>query len=553
MSTIKNASGQQQLPFTHSAQGREISRQYLEKAEGSPSDARSVLADGLNAVLNDTATTADEKELAKMGLNSTSGMSCSESVKKVRAAFTKAIGSDIDLTKGKALAQVAIDAADAAGYSKDRRVVLNTGLATIVQNPVTTAEEKMFAQLGLDASSGITGDEAVAAIRGTAAKAIAAGIAGPIGPAVAALSIEAAGKAVSSEAARSVLITGLTAITKSSSATGSEKILAQMGLDASSGVIGDAPVVRIRGAVASAIAAGVSGPLGPVLAAVSLDAAGKAGNSEAARSVLSTGLSAIVKNPATTQVEKVFAQLGLNASSGVCGDELVVQIRSAAASAIVAGISGPIGPALAVVTLKAAVNAGNSDAARSALITGLTEIVNNPASSGVEKKIAQFGIDASSGISGNSAVVNIRSTVAKALSLGIREPLQKAVAEIACDAARSAGDSSSARSVLGTACSVFIKGTEFSKEVKAIAQKAMDAGSFGSGGDMAVADARMKAMEQICGFMSPEEKARKEIEDMTEKLSPEKADNPAQIVVEEDSGTVEIDGVKISIKSGAGR
>jgi|GEM_PF-6957330 len=550
MSTIQNASGQQQLPFTHSMRGREISQQYLKKAEDSPSEARSVLADGLNAVMNDAATTSDEKELAKMGLDSTSGISSSDSVKKVRAAFTRAIGSDIDLPKGKTFAQVAVDAADAAGSGGDRRTVLCTGLSTIVQHPLTTAEEKMFAQLGLDASSGVTGDNAVAAIRGTAAKAIAAGIAGPIGPAVAALSIEAAGKGLSSEAARSVLITGLTAITKSSSATGPEKTLAQMGIDASSGVSGDMPVVRIRGAVASAIAAGVSGPLGPVLASVSLDAAGKAGNSEAARSVLSTGLSEIVKNPATTQVEKVFAQLGLDASSGVSGNDPVVKIRSAAASAIVAGISGPIGPALAVVTLKAAGNAGSSDAARSVLITGLSAITKDPAATSVEKKIAQFGIDASSGISGNSAVVNVRSTVAKALSLGISEPLQKAVAKIACDAARNAGDSSAARSVLSTACTIFIKGAEFPKEVKAIAQKALDAGSYGSGGDRDVVEARLKAMEQIYDFISPEEKARKEIEEMAEKLSPEKADGQAQIVVEEDSGTVEIDGVKISIKSG---
>jgi hypothetical protein len=552
MSTIQNASGQQQLPFTHSARGREISQQYLKKAEDSPSDARSVLADGLNAVMNDAATTSDEKELAKMGLNSTSGMSCSESVKKVRAAFTKAIGSDIDLPKGKTFAQVSVDAADAAGSGGDRRAVLCTGLSTIVQHPLTTAEEKMFAQLGLDASSGVTGDNAVAAIRGTAASAIAAGITGPIGPAVAAVSLEAAGKA-GDEAARSVLITGLTAITNSKAATGSEKMLAQFGIDASSGVSGNAPVVRIRRAVASAIAAGVSGPAGSLLATVSLDAAGKAGSSDAARSVLVTGLSEIVKNPATTTAEKVFAQLGLDASSGVEGNEPVVRIRSAAVSAIAAGIKGPLGQAIASVTLDAAGKAGNSEAARSVLISGLSAITKDPAATSVEKKIAQFGIDASSGISGNSAVVNVRSTVAKALSLGISEPLQKAVAKIACDAARNAGDSSAARSVLSTACTVFIKGAEFPKEVKAIAQKAMDAGSYGSGGDSAVVEARLKAMEQICGFISPEEKARKEIEDMAEKLSPEKADGQAQIVVEEDSGTVEIDGVKISIKSGAGR
>lgn len=553
MSTIRNAPVQQQLPFAHSARGREISRQYLEKAEGSPSDARSVLADGLNAVMNDAATTADEKELAKMGLNSTSGMSCRESVKNVRAAFTKAIESDIDLPKGKTFAQVAVDAADAAGSSADGRTVLSTGLNTIVQHPVTTAEEKMFAQLGLDASSGITGDEAVAAIRGTVAKAIATGISGPIGPAVAAVSLEAAGKAGYSGAARSVLITGLKTITENSLATAPEKVIAQLGIDASLGVSGDSPVVQIRGAAASAIAAGVSGPLGPVIAAVSLDAAAKAGNPEAARSVLMAGLSAIVGNPATTLVDKVFAQLGKDASSGVTGDVPVTRIRTAAVSAIAAGINGPLGSAIAAVTLDAAGKAGNSEAARSVLMAGLSEIVKNPATTSLEKKIAQFGIDASSGVSGNGAVVNIRSTVARALSLGISEPLQKAIAKIACDAARSAGDSSSARSVLGTACTVFIKGTEFPKEVRDIAQKAMDAGSYGNGGDRAVAEARLKAMEQISGFMSSEEKARREIEDMAEKLSPEKADNQAQIVVEEDSGTVEIDGIKISIKSGAGR
>ncbi|MGV8120533.1 MAG: hypothetical protein AB2L14_12300 [Candidatus Xenobiia bacterium LiM19] len=291
--------------------------------------------------------------------------------------------------------------------------------------------------------------------------------------------------------------------------TSDEKELAKMGLNSTSGISSRETVKKVRAAFTRAIGSDIDLPKG-----------------------------------------KAFAQFRLDASSGVSGNEPVVKIRSAAASTIVAGISGPIGPAFAVVTLKAAGNAGNSDAARSVLITGLTDIVNNPASTSLEKKIAQFGIDASSGVTGNSAVVNIRSTVAKALSQGISEPLQKAVAKIACDAARNTGDSSAARSVLSTACTVFIKGAEFPKEVKAIAQKAMDAGSNSSGGDSAVVEARLKAMEQIYGFISPEEKAHREIEDMAEKLSPEKADGQAQIVVEEDSGTVEIDGIKISIKSG---
>lgn len=267
----------------------------------------------------------------------------------------------------------------------------------------------------------------------------------------------AAGKALDHSASRdsdkekrAALYDGLDTISKTPETTADEKLIAAFAAGLSCRNISDREMVTLRTAALDAIAKALPGTAGAVISKIALETLPLLNNQEVARAVLYGALDSTVKNGKAPDVERNVASFASSVSSDAMTNQDVITVRSAAASAIASGLTGPSGPVITRITLDVLQSLSSQKASRNLLYTSLDNTAKDPGSGAFEKTVASFGNSLSSDKFSDSDVSLLRTLTLKAIQKGRSSPVRDldAICSIAIDALPSLSGVKAARALL---------------------------------------------------------------------------------------------------------
>lgn len=300
-------------------------------------------------------------------------------------------------TDGNILAKTTKDVYDKGGMQwETARNIVNRGLEKIRTNEKTTVDEKSIARMGVDFGNDYMYNDQAARAMATAVNAISSSMPGPIGSVLANVTLNAYNSgSIEWKDARKILREGLEEIASNPNTSPDEKAMANMGLDFGNDYMYNDQAARIQGEVVKTLINQPTGPVAQVFAKTALNAynSGSMGWEEA-RKIMREGFDAIIKNPGTSDDEKVIARMGLDFGDDYMYNDQSARIQAEAMKAI----ANPPPGTMAQVLAKTSINAYNSgsmqwEAARKIMKEGFQAILNNPKSSDTDKTLAQMGID----------------------------------------------------------------------------------------------------------------------------------------------------------------
>jgi hypothetical protein len=352
-----------------------------------------VLWNGFGAIIKNSATTDDEKAVAKLG--DSIAQESLEWTEHDLAAYPlmQAISNSVTGPIGVTLAELAYESADKVKLAESAARVLRKGFDAIIKNSAATANEKAVAKLGdaiAQASMDWTEHDLAAF---PVMQAISNSVTGPIGATLAKVAYSAADNVKNAESANEALWAGFTAILKNAGSTVEEKAVAEFAATFSHITPEDTERNRIAFPIMEELEKGVQGPMGPLLAQIAYRAADNVEYAETADKVIWGAYDAIGKDPQLSEGHRAILELGEEISHhtfdwvehNFLGFPILEALRKP--------VSGSIPHMLAAISYKAAHNCRDHDAESAALQEGFKAILARDDATKLEKDLAKIGGD----------------------------------------------------------------------------------------------------------------------------------------------------------------
>jgi hypothetical protein len=275
--------------------------------------------------------------------------------------------------------------------------------------------------------------------------------------------------------ANKVLWDGFDTLVKSNETTEDEKAIAKMANAIAKNTLNVQEHNRIAFPIMRAISNSISGPVGVVLAQISLNAANNTEKAESANKVLWSGYNAIINNPAATEDEKAIAKLGDNIANNTLNIQEHNRIAFPIMRSIAGSVGGPIGTVLAQVTHKAASNTEKAESANQVIWAGYDAIINNPQSTEQQKAIAKFGDKISHHTMNIQEHNRIGFSIISSLeNPDLDGPMGNTLAKVAYNAASDTKLAVSANNVLWDGFEAVLNNPESTEIQKSIAKEAIN-------------------------------------------------------------------------------
>jgi hypothetical protein len=352
-----------------------------------------VLWKGFGAIIKNSATTDDEKAVAKLG-DSIAQESLDWTEHDLAAyPLMQAISNSVTGPIGTTLAKLAYESADNVKLAESAAHILWKGFDAIIKNSAPTADEKAVARLGdaiAQASMDWTEHDLAAF---PVMQAISNSITGPIGTTLAKVAYSAADNVKNAESANEALEKGFTAILKNSGSTTEEKAVAELAVTLSQVTLEETEHNRIAFPLMEALEKGVQGPTGPLLAQVAYRAADNVGYAETADKVIWSAYDAIGKDPQLSEGHRAILELGEEISHHTFDWVEHNHLGFPILEALRKPVSGSIPHMLAAISYKSAHNCGDHNAESAALQEGFKAILARDDATKLERDLAKIGCD----------------------------------------------------------------------------------------------------------------------------------------------------------------
>jgi hypothetical protein len=304
-------------------------------------------------------------------------------------------GETITSSFARALAGEAQKKAGATRDEGEKTRFCDDCFKALISSPDVTPDEKILAAMGKTMGGHYDMDSADAAgAQSIVLSALQAALPGPVSGVLARTTLDAAPKVRDIHYRTTVLDDGLKAIQQSPGTGGSEKTVALLGQ-----VMGGHYDMESRDSAAAkiaaldALAASIPGPLGITIAKIALSASKAVKDSGYQTSVLNDGFSSILKDPASTGMEKTLATLGQTAGNHYDMDsDDATDVRQVIIHAIANPSASPPVENIAAIILAASGKVRAGYYRNAVLADGLQAISKHPSTSEDQKSIADLGL-----------------------------------------------------------------------------------------------------------------------------------------------------------------
>jgi archaellum component FlaG (FlaF/FlaG flagellin family) len=270
---------------------------------------------------------------------------------------------------------------------------------------------------------------------------------------------------------------GLASIVSNTSTTEDEKTLSTLGITMGDHRMYDVSAARARNIVLSTISGGISGPIGSVVANLTMNAGGKMEDASEQRQVQKDGLQVIAANAKTSQEEKNLASLGVEFGDSRMYDISAAKARNIVLKTISGGISGPIGYVIATVTSEAGGKMQDAPEQRALQRQGLKAIIANPGVSKETKAIAELGVTFGDSRMYDISAARARNVVLSAIKNGIEGSIGSVIAKVTYDAGVKMEDAQEQRALQRQGFEAIIANPDTTEEQKLLAKQGIEVGN----------------------------------------------------------------------------
>lgn len=293
----------------------ELSRDSYDSARGEWRSVRKLAADGLRKIRDAEGSTADEKALARMGLDIGGDYMHNDDAARMQRAVLGNLASAVPGPVGMVLAQTALNAYDSTALEwKVARGVVQDGLEAVAGNERTSDSERDLANLGLTLGSGYQYNDEAARIQKTVLRTIAQGTEGDMPQVLARTTLKARNENSFREwkAVRSLETRGLRAVLNHEASSDYDKTIAALGADFGDDHMYNDDAGKIQRVVLEELASPGSGNISYEVARVTKRAYHSGIRYETGRKILREAFDTILARPDASESQKTMAQMGVD-------------------------------------------------------------------------------------------------------------------------------------------------------------------------------------------------------------------------------------------------
>jgi len=551
--------------YASSYVGRELAERSMKSySRAGTADGRiKTIVDGFDAIIRDSQTSKDEKDLAEFAKGFIGRLSCTprndksisglfrglvqgkrnDSSLQVAAGWTflSAIASTAPAAPGALMAEALKTASSKLEDNSKALCLIENGLDEIQNSTKTSRDEKTLAAFGKKLMRDSSERPYLAGVAGTAfLTAIATLNNGPVLAAITKAINDGADRFGNSPQAVNFMDKAVDGLMNDSLISQDQKSLLAFGRDFSK-KLSNSPSLQVAAGKTFLDAAGSSAKSQAVsiMAKAISGAVGQAGYSQKQVELLSDGLSEIIINPTTSQCEKALAASTKQLMSEISEN---YDVKFAAGASILDEFaSGNIGSEVPVLAkaVKAALHKTDSNFAGEVMKSGFDQIYRNSGASEKERALAASARDLSDWLDllDSAAVYRAGTVLLDAMASGT----DKSNVETLVTAAGSTLDLGRYRenirnNILGIVMKAISTQSRASQSIRTIAMTGAAKERYAD---------KLKAFHEIERIIKEEPGMASEIEQMAEACYGDQ--RPSQIETVDDN--VIIDGVKISRKS----
>jgi hypothetical protein len=292
-------------------------------------------------------------------------------------------------SRGWAAAESYGGAAQSCSTTGKRSDIYSTGFREILSHPMTTADEKLIARIGLDIGSCKLDKSLISQAQAGFMSAITQPVTTPVNAAIYQASREAVHDLASEDAGR-MLWYSFRAINRKEGASLQERTLTELGMEIHSLVTGD-PGVTSALSLLSTLAGPLDRPIGCTMASATLDFIDSISPS-CRGNILWKSLDLIAESPGATSWEKALAQFGFQITRNYLEGSSSVKARTTIIEALASPREIRNTRAIAQAAGMIASKGLPEQDLKTIFSHGFIMIKNDPAATEEEKELAEKGL-----------------------------------------------------------------------------------------------------------------------------------------------------------------
>lgn len=459
---------------------------------------------------------------------------------KVGSALGQSTPQALYSERGRDAAKQTIARAAQEGSDEKKRQILYDGIDTITKDPGTTCDEKLIATFAGSISGKSISDRDLVLVRSLALDAIAKAVPGTTGAVLAKIALESTDSLHDDETARAVLYEALDCTAKNKNVPEKEKKISEFANSISGNSIKNRDVVVIRKAAAAAIASNTAEPASATITRIALDCCQHLSSKDSARSLLYSNLETFKKDPGASEFENKLAAFGNGITSDKMSGSDIVTLRALTLKNIQQNQTGAVRlpEAVSSIIMETLPSMSGSGATRGLLYDTFSQISKMDGLLPSEAALSFFGKEISGDSMTDSDVAFARTTILKAMVEHRNEEPARLLTRSALDSVSGIRSEAGKRQFLYHALETISKSPHCDTEMKQTAIKGLNASGST---DNAIVKARVRVLEELCEYKTPKERAREEIQQMSDNL--QHGDSSASVEIEDDYVT--INGLKL--------
>lgn len=301
----------------------ELAAASYDGASGQWRGIRKLAADGLRKIRDDASTTADEKAIARLGLDIGSDYMQNDDAARMQRSVLGVVASSVPGPIGQVLARTALGAYNSTSMTYEvARGVVKDGLEAVSSNDRTSQAEKDLANLGLTFGSGYQYNDEATRMQRKVLQAIRDGGSGPMPQTLASVTLSARNSSFRKwETVRKMEGQGLTAIRDHAEATDYDRTIADLGMNFGDDYMENDDAGKIRRVVLEEIKSPGNGNISYEIARVTRRAYGSGINYKTGRKILRESFETILGRADATESQKTMAQMGVDVGSDRMTDQ----------------------------------------------------------------------------------------------------------------------------------------------------------------------------------------------------------------------------------------
>lgn len=350
--------------------------------------------------------------------------------------------------KGCAVSRGTCEMVDALDDAQRKKAVLFYGIDEIMKSDKTTDDEKALATFATQINAQYVGLDNAISSQELVLKVIAESMSGPLGAAIAKVTLDSEGALQDSTQKSNMIWYGLNALKSSPALTGPGKALAELALKIDAKYVDAPDAIHAKECVLKSIASSQTGPVSEVLAKVSLESVQGAGSANSKNNLLWYGLSSILADTGLGDDEKALANLATGINSNHVNVEFIASTREAVLHSLEAPLKSPVVNEIARLTLDSCKGVSDSNSLRNLQWYGLKAILDNPKTGAEEKTLAQFANSFDSRYVNTEYITRAREIALKELVAPLKKPYAELLPGLCLQMVDGVTDENSANNLL---------------------------------------------------------------------------------------------------------